>query len=90
MKLCVCVCVYVNACIKCWYVVRFEFFTAVRMMMFFWALSSGLKSPEDEKLCFSETLTSNDESTRRQNPEEHHYHYWYIDIVLHNSYYPFV
>jgi hypothetical protein len=35
---------------------RFEVFTAVRMM-FFWA---------------SETLTSTDESTRRQNPEEHY------------------
>jgi hypothetical protein len=27
-----------------------------------------------ETVCFSETLASTDESTRRQNPEEEHYH----------------
>jgi hypothetical protein len=32
--------------------------------------SSGLKM---ETVCFSEKLESNNESTRRQNPEEHHH-----------------
>jgi hypothetical protein len=27
-----------------------------------------------ETVCFSETLASTDESTRRQNPEEYHHH----------------
>jgi hypothetical protein len=33
--------------------------------------SSPLKM---ETVCFSETLASTNESTRRQNPEEEHYH----------------
>jgi hypothetical protein len=28
-----------------------------------------------EALCFSETLASTNESTRRQNPEEHHHQF---------------
>jgi hypothetical protein len=36
--------------------------------------SSGLKSAlKMETLCFSETLASTNESTRRQNPEQHHH-----------------
>jgi hypothetical protein len=27
-----------------------------------------------ERICFSETLASTDESTRRQNPDHHHHH----------------
>jgi hypothetical protein len=44
------------------------------MMLFFWvlSLSSGLNM---ETVCFSETLASTDESTRRQNPQEHHHHH---------------
>jgi hypothetical protein len=30
-------------------------------------------SPEDGAVCFSETVTSTDESTRRQDPEEQLY-----------------
>jgi hypothetical protein len=58
--------------------VRFEVFTAVRMLLFLWVLapcrlvgrSSALKM---ETVCFSETLASTDESTRLKNPEEHHH-----------------
>jgi hypothetical protein len=28
-----------------------------------------------ETICFSETVASTDESTRRQNPEDHHHHH---------------
>jgi hypothetical protein len=46
-------------------------FTAVMMMMlFFWVLALDL---EVEKVRFSETLSSTDERTRRQNPEEQHH-----------------
>jgi hypothetical protein len=41
-------------------------------MLFFWILaSSGLAM---ETVCFSETLTTADECTRRQIPEEQHHH----------------
>jgi hypothetical protein len=50
--------------------VRFEIFTAVKMMMFF-LFSLALKM---ETVCSSETLESTDESTHRQNPEHHHHH----------------
>jgi hypothetical protein len=55
------------------------------MMLLFWVLapcrlvgrcqrfgeSSALKM---ETVCFSETLASTNESTRRQDPEDHHHH----------------
>jgi hypothetical protein len=84
--------------------VRFEVFTAVRMIMtLFWVLascrlvgrcqrfgetyclilSSTLKM---ETVCFSETLSSTDESTRRQNPEHHHQQFLnFIGCILSNG-----
>jgi hypothetical protein len=68
--------------------VRFEVLTAVKMMiLLFWVVTPcrlvGLKM---ETVCFSETLASTDESTRRQNPEQHrHYgdpYYRILSIVL--------
>jgi hypothetical protein len=60
--------------------VRFEIFTAVDMMMFFWVSAPcrlggrcqrfGLKM---DTVCFSEMLTCTDESTRRHNAEEQHH-----------------
>jgi hypothetical protein len=55
------------------------------MIMFFWVLSPCRLVSRSQRfgetyclhlqsLCFSETLASTDESTRRQNPEEHHHH----------------
>jgi hypothetical protein len=70
--------------------VKFEVFTAVRMIMFiFWVLAPcrlvgrcqrfgeaytavSIFTAEAGEICFSETLASTDESTRRQNPK-HHY-----------------
>jgi hypothetical protein len=40
-------------------------------MMLFWILAEALRM---EKVCFSETLASTDESTRRYKPEEQHHH----------------
>jgi hypothetical protein len=61
--------------------VRFEVLTAVKMMMF-WVVApcrlvgryhrfGGMKM---ETVCFSETLVSTYESTRRHNPEQQHHH----------------
>jgi hypothetical protein len=50
--------------------------------MFFWVLASYRCKRfgetfclhlQDETVCFSETLASTDESTRRQNPDHHHH-----------------
>jgi hypothetical protein len=44
------------------------------MTLFFWVFAPCM--PEALKMvtvCFSETLASTDESTRRQNPEEQHH-----------------
>jgi hypothetical protein len=37
-------------------------------------VSKNTSTLKMETVCFSETLASADESTRRQNPEEQHYH----------------
>jgi hypothetical protein len=46
------------------------------MMVFLWVLASCrlVGRRFGDTVCFSETLASTDESTRRQNPEEHHHH----------------
>jgi hypothetical protein len=41
-----------------------------------------------ETVCFSETLASTDESTRRQNPEDHHPHR-HENLRSHNTCYVF-
>jgi hypothetical protein len=58
--------------------VKFEVFTVVRKTMLFWVLvPCRLVSPPSalkmETVCFSETLASTDESTRRQSSEKHHF-----------------
>jgi hypothetical protein len=48
-------------------------------MLFFWVLDLALKKVT---VCFSETLASTDEPTRRQNPEEQHHNLrenWFTD-----------
>jgi hypothetical protein len=71
--------------------------------MFFWVLTpldptSALKM---EKVCFSETLASTDESTWRQTPEEHNHPHrrenlitylktsYLFQIYIHNLYRPY-
>jgi hypothetical protein len=49
------------------------------MILFFWVWDLTLKV---ETICFSETLSSIDDPTRRLNPEEQHHHlrdYWFTD-----------
>jgi hypothetical protein len=52
--------------------VRFEVFTAVRMMMMpTFGRNIPYQSSGLETVCFSETSAPADQSTRRQNPECH-------------------
>jgi hypothetical protein len=64
--------------------VRFEILMAVRMTMLFWVMTpyrftSALKM---ETVCFSETLVSTCQSTRRQNSEEQHCKLYYSPNII--------